>query len=169
MYVNDKRYIRVFDSTGKAITEFGGLGNKIGKLAAPAQIALDGAGNLWVADRGNNRVQQFGPDGERLLTFGARGIGPGEFINPTGVSVDCRGTLTVTDTQNNRVQQFALAAPPAVGVRRARPARQPAAAQAADAAAAARPAAQRARAALRTGSSPRACCRCASAATRSAR
>ena len=97
-----------------AITEFGGLGNKIGKLAAPAQIALDGAGNLWVADRGNNRVQQFGPNGERLLTFGARGVGPGQFINPTGVSVDCRGTLTVTDTQNNRVQQFALAAPPAV-------------------------------------------------------
>ena len=29
----------------------------------PAQLALDGAGNLWVADRGNNRVQQFGPDG----------------------------------------------------------------------------------------------------------
>ncbi len=114
VYVNDKRYIRVFDSTGTPITEFGGLGNKLGKLAAPAQIALDGAGNLWVADRGNNRVQQFGPNGERLLTFGTRGVGPGQFINPTGVGVDCHGSLTVSDTQNNRVQQFALAAPPAV-------------------------------------------------------
>jgi sugar lactone lactonase YvrE len=112
-YVNDKRYIRVFDAGGQQITEFGGLGNKLGKLAAPAQIALDAGGNLWVADRGNNRVQQFGPDGQRLLTFGSRGIGLGQFINPTGVSVDCHGTLTVTDTQNNRVQQFALAAPPA--------------------------------------------------------
>jgi tripartite motif-containing protein 71 len=112
-YVNDKRYIRVLDANGTEITEFGGLGNKIGKLAAPAQIALDPGGNLWVADRGNNRVQEFGPDGERLLTFGNRGFGPGQFINPTGVSVDCHGTLTVTDTQNNRVQQFALAAPPA--------------------------------------------------------
>jgi DNA-binding beta-propeller fold protein YncE len=114
VYVNDKRYIRVFDPSGEPITEFGGLGNKLGKLAAPAQIALDGGGNLWVADRGNNRVQQFGPNGERLLTFGTRGTGPGQFINPTGVSVDCHGTLTVTDTENNRVQQFALAAPPAV-------------------------------------------------------
>jgi sugar lactone lactonase YvrE len=113
-YINDKRYIRVLDPNGEELTEFGGLGNKLGKLAAPAQIALDGGGNLWVADRGNNRVQQFGPDGERLATFGTRGVGPGEFINPTGVSVDCHGTLTVTDTQNNRVQQFALAAPPAV-------------------------------------------------------
>ena len=113
-YVNDRRHIRVLDAAGEEIAEFGGRGRTLGKLAAPAQITLDAAGNLWVADRGNNRVQQFGPNGERLLTFGQRGIGPGQFINPTGVSVDCHGTLTVTDTQNNRVQQFALAAPPAV-------------------------------------------------------
>ncbi|MEA2218204.1 MAG: tripartite motif-containing protein 71 [Solirubrobacteraceae bacterium] len=112
-YVNDKRYIRVFGADDVQIVEFGGLGSKLGKLAAPAQMALDAAGNLWVAERGNNRVQEFGPDGERLLTFGNRGIDPGQFINPTGVSVDCHGTLTVTDTQNNRVQQFALATPPA--------------------------------------------------------
>ena len=62
------------------------LGRTLGKLAAPAQIALDAAGNLWVADRGNNRVQQFGPNGERLRMFGERGIGPGQFINPTGVA-----------------------------------------------------------------------------------
>ena len=103
----------MFDAAGDVVTEFGGLGRNLGKLSAPAQMALDAAGNLWVADRGNNRVQQFGPNGERLLTFGERGIGPGQFINPSGVSVDCRGTLTVTDTENNRVQQFALLAPPA--------------------------------------------------------
>ena len=34
-------------------------------------MTLDGAGNLWVADRGNSRVQQFGPNGERLGMFGA--------------------------------------------------------------------------------------------------
>jgi tripartite motif-containing protein 71 len=113
IYVNDKRYIRVFDAAGEVITEFGGLGRTLGKLSAPAQIALDAAGNLWVADRGNNRVQQFGPNGERLLTFGERGTGRGQFINPSAVSVDCHGTLTVTDTENNRVQQFALLAPPA--------------------------------------------------------
>jgi tripartite motif-containing protein 71 len=112
-YVNDKRYIRVLDASGAEIQRFGGLGKGIGKLAAPAQISLDAAGNLWVADKGNNRVQEFGPAGERLAMFGTRGIGGGQFINPTGVNVDCYGTLTVTDTQNNRVQQFALAAPPA--------------------------------------------------------
>jgi len=101
--------ITVYDASGNVTKQFGGTGRTLGKLAAPAQIALDGAGRLWVADRGNNRIQLFGPDGERLGMFGTRGIGPGEFINPTGVVVDCRGTLTVTDTRNNRVQQFALA------------------------------------------------------------
>jgi tripartite motif-containing protein 71 len=112
-YVNDKRYIRVLDASGTEVARFGGLGTKLGKLAAPAQISLDPGGNLWVADKGNNRVQEFGPNGERLLAFGTRGAGIGQFINPTGVDVDCHGTLTVTDSQNNRVQQFALAAPPA--------------------------------------------------------
>ena len=103
--------IAVWTPAGELLDEFGGRGTKLGKLNAPAQIALDAAGNLWVADRGNNRVQQFGPAGERLLTFGNRGIGAGQFVHPTGVSVDCRGTLTVTDTDNNRVHQFALTAP----------------------------------------------------------
>jgi DNA-binding beta-propeller fold protein YncE len=103
--------IRAWSPAGDLLEEFGGRGTKLGKLDAPAQITLDAAGNVWVADRGNNRVQAFGPSGERLLTMGRRGIGPGEFIHPTGVSVDCRGTLTVTDSANNRVQQFALAAP----------------------------------------------------------
>ena len=103
--------ITVYDAAGALLMEFGGVGRQLGKLAAPAQIALDAANNLWVADRGNSRVQRFGPSGERLGTFGRRGIGPGEFINPTGVVVDCNGTLTVTDTKNNRVQQFQLATP----------------------------------------------------------
>jgi tripartite motif-containing protein 71 len=105
--------ITAYDAAGAVVAEFGGVGSKLGKLSVPGQLALDAAGNLWVADRGNSRVQEFGPDGERLLTFGQRGTGPGQFINPTGVTIDCHGTLTVTDTKNNRVQQFALAAPAA--------------------------------------------------------
>jgi len=112
-------HIAIYDSGDVKIADFGGVGNKLGKLAAPAQIALDAAGNLWVADRGNSRVVEFGPNGERLQMFGTRGTGPGQFINPTGVNISCNGTLTVTDTKNNRVQQFVLAAPaapPCVGL-----------------------------------------------------
>ena len=51
--------IMVWSPGGDLLDQFGGRGRTLGKLDAPAQIALDGAGNLWVADRGNNRVQQF--------------------------------------------------------------------------------------------------------------
>jgi DNA-binding beta-propeller fold protein YncE len=105
--------IAVWGPAGELLDEFGGRGRALGKLEAPGQIALDAAGRLWVADRGNNRVQAFGPNGERLLTMGNRGVGLGQFVHPTGVSVDCRGLLTVTDTDNNRVQQFQLTAPAA--------------------------------------------------------
>ncbi len=108
-------HITVYDPAGNEIDDFGGTGSKIGKLNAPAQIALDGAGNLWVADLGNNRVQEFGPYGQRLAAFGERGTGVGQFIHPVGIAVDCNGLVTVTDTDNNRVQQFALAQPASTG------------------------------------------------------
>ncbi len=112
LYVaDDANHITRLSPGGDELDDFGGTGTKLGKLNAPAQLALDGAGNLWVADRGNNRVQQFGPDGQRLLAFGTRGTGLGQFVHPTGIAVDCRGGLTVTDSDNGRVQQFALAAP----------------------------------------------------------
>jgi DNA-binding beta-propeller fold protein YncE len=112
IYVTDSaNRITVYDGGGTELDQFGGTGNKLGKLNAPAQITLDPGGNLWVADRGNNRVQEFGPAGERLLTLGSRGIGDGQFIHPTGVSVDCTGKLTVSDSENNRVTTLALAAP----------------------------------------------------------
>jgi tripartite motif-containing protein 71 len=115
-YVSDVRNrITVYAPDGTQLAQFGGTGSKLGKLGAPAQMTLDGAGNLWVAERGNNRVQEFGPNGERLLVLGTRGTDAGTFVHPTGVSVDCNGLLTVTDSDNNRVQQFALAAPPPTG------------------------------------------------------
>jgi tripartite motif-containing protein 71 len=111
IYTSVGNFIRVWSPAGDEIDSFGGTGTRLGKLNTPAQLTLDQGGNLWVVDRGNNRIQQFGPDGERLAMVGQRGTGPGQFTKPTGVSVDCRGTLTVTDTDNNRVQQFTLAAP----------------------------------------------------------
>jgi len=112
IYVSDSsNQITVYAPDGSELDSFGGTGSKLGKLNAPAQMTVDGAGNLWVADRGNNRIQKFGPAGERLQTFGERGTGQGQFIHPTSVSVDCNGLLTVTDSSNQRVQQFALAEP----------------------------------------------------------
>jgi NHL repeat len=70
----------------------------------PSTIAVDGAGNLYVLDTGNHRVQKFGPDARYLASFGRQGQGPGEFYYPAWLAVDAEGFLYVTDPNNQRIQ-----------------------------------------------------------------
>jgi streptogramin lyase len=96
--------ITVMTTGGGDVGEFG-----VGQLRSPAQVALDAAGNLWVADRGHDRVVSFAPDGSVLGAFGEPGTGPGQLLAPTGIAVDCHGLVTVAEANNNRVQQFQFA------------------------------------------------------------
>lgn len=70
----------------------------------PSTLAVDGAGNLYVLDTGNHRVQKFGPDGKYLATYGRQGQGPGEFYYPAWLAVDGQGFLYVSDPNNQRIQ-----------------------------------------------------------------
>ncbi len=78
-----------------------------GELNAPADIAVDAAGNVYIADTGNHRIQVLTADGVFLRTFGRLGRGDGEFYNPQGIAV--RGDrVYVADRGNSRVQVFTL-------------------------------------------------------------
>jgi len=70
----------------------------------PSAIAVDAAGNLFVLDTGNHRIQKFGPDGKYLATYGRRGQGPGEFQYPAWLAIDAKGFIYVTDPNNQRIQ-----------------------------------------------------------------
>lgn len=70
----------------------------------PANIVVDDAGNMYVLDSGNHRIQKFGPDGKYLATLGRQGQGPGEFLYPSRLDIDSAGFLYVSDPHNNRVQ-----------------------------------------------------------------
>src|SRR5205823_6185214 len=78
----------------------------------PRGIATDAAGDLYVADHGNNRVQKLFLHGKVLEVLGrhggdgSAGIGNGELTKPRGVTVDRSGDLYVADKQNNRIQKF---------------------------------------------------------------
>ena len=99
--------INRFDtSTGSFLSQFGALGTAPGTFHGPRGIAQDNAGNIWIADNYNNRVQKFDPNGKFLLTFGTRGTGPGQFNQPRGLVIDSSGNVLVSDTQNNRIQKF---------------------------------------------------------------
>ncbi len=77
-----------------------------GRLRQPRGAASDGAGRVWVADFGNQRIQLFGADGSPVLAFGTRGSGPGQFNDPCGIAVAPSGLVFVADTWNGRVQVF---------------------------------------------------------------
>ncbi len=72
----------------------------------PSEVAVDGSGNVYVADFSNNRVQKFDASGQFLLKFGALGSGDGQFRGPVAVFADGTGNVYVTDRSNYRIQKF---------------------------------------------------------------
>jgi len=83
---------------------FGGTGTGAGNLSGPIDTATDSEGNVWVADAGHNRVQEFNSKGEFVRQFGATGTANGEFTAMRGLAFDTKGNLWVAAA--SRVQEF---------------------------------------------------------------
>ncbi len=77
-----------------------------GKYKEPWDVALDGAGNLYILDTSNNKVKKYNSSLTHLLTFGSLDWENGKFCFPTGIAVSSAGTIYVADTCNNRIQKF---------------------------------------------------------------
>ena len=84
------------------------------QLNAPAGVAVDSAGNLYIADTLNNMVRRVSPDGTITAfagtgTAGSSGDGSAatsaQLNAPQGLAVDTAGTLYIADTGNNRVRK----------------------------------------------------------------
>ncbi len=61
-------------------------------------MAVDGQGNLYVADTFNHRMQKLSPAGEPLAQWRTEGAGPVQFSVPSGVAVDGQGNIYVADS-----------------------------------------------------------------------
>lgn len=69
-----------FAPDGTRIREWGQIGVRHGEFRTPHAMAFDSAGRLWVADRGNHRIEIFDQDGVYLDTRYAYGRISGLFI-----------------------------------------------------------------------------------------
>jgi DNA-binding beta-propeller fold protein YncE len=106
--------IRVFDPNGEPVTMWGQW--IAGGIEAPAQpadgfwgprdVAVDSAGNIYVADTGNKRIRVYDSTGQWLRDIGSGGSAPGELDEPSGIDVSADGRLFVADTWNRRVSVF---------------------------------------------------------------
>ena len=71
-YVSDgygnSRVIK-FSKDGAYLFEWGKFGNKQGEFNTPHGIDLDKNGNVYVADRENNRIQKFDPEGNFIAVW----------------------------------------------------------------------------------------------------
>jgi DNA-binding beta-propeller fold protein YncE len=75
----------------------GGEGPDEGQFDSPTAIAVDTAGNVFVADTGNGRIEKFSPTGALLTSIGAKESGHGQFSEPSGIAVDRAGNMYVAE------------------------------------------------------------------------
>jgi DNA-binding beta-propeller fold protein YncE len=88
----------------------GSSGNTSTLLNQPVGVTLDSAGNLYIADSSNHRIQFFLAGQSNGTTIagitGSSGITPSQLNSPFWVIVDNQMNLYVADYLNNRVQMF---------------------------------------------------------------
>lgn len=100
------------------------------QLAGPSALTQDAAGDLWVADAANNRIDEFSSSGEFIEAFGwevnqegseqlevcttdcragSAGKGKGQLSDPRGIAYDpSTGTLFVSNTGDEDILQFKI-------------------------------------------------------------
>lgn len=115
VYVSDSgnNTIRKITPDG-AVTTLAGLAGHAGntdgngydaRFSNPQGLAVDGAGNIYVADTGNSLIRKITPTG-RVTTLPLPAGANVQLNNPGGVAVDKAGNVYVADTGNQCVRKI---------------------------------------------------------------
>jgi DNA-binding beta-propeller fold protein YncE len=86
-----------FDRTGKWLMSWGRKGTGPGEFDQPHALAIDSRGRLFVADRGNNRLQIFSQDGTLLDTWL-------QFSRASGIFIDRNDVLYAADSESGSIE-----------------------------------------------------------------
>jgi trimeric autotransporter adhesin len=111
--VDSRGYIRTAAGAGylTGVGDGGAADSAI--LAQPAAVALDLAGNLYIADTGTGRIRRVSASGVIATVAGTGeavagrdGVATDSALHsPTGVAVDSSGNILIADTGNHRIRQ----------------------------------------------------------------
>jgi len=98
--------VQHFSPAGEPLDRWGTKGSLPGQFREPRAIEVDGAGRVYVADFGNDRVEQFSVDG----SF-ERSVGPAlghalRLHGPAALALDGQGDIYVADWFNSRVDRL---------------------------------------------------------------
>jgi sugar lactone lactonase YvrE len=85
------------------------------ELTQPSGVSVDGAGNIYIADDGNQRIRKVTAGNHIIQTVagnGTQGFGgdggvatSAELFDPYGVCVDGSGNIFIADTDNHRIRE----------------------------------------------------------------
>lgn len=86
----------------------GSAGVRPQQLRNPFGLLVDQSNNLYIADRGNHRIQKWIKDASNGTTVagqsnGVSGNGLNSFNHPANVELDANGTIYITEVFNHRV------------------------------------------------------------------
>ncbi len=106
VYVADRGNHRIqkFNASGAFVGEWGGRGTGPGEFggdpnSGPSGVAVGPAGDVYVTDPANRRVQRFTPSGALVGLWGGLG-------SPDGIATDSVGNVYVSDTASNLIDEF---------------------------------------------------------------
>jgi DNA-binding beta-propeller fold protein YncE len=109
MYVADfaKSAVVVLDRvSGKTIQTIGDVGDEAGHFNRPTHVKVDRAGNVYVNDSFNFRIQKLDSNGNYVKHFGYQGDTLGGFARPKGIAVDRSGYVYGVDAAFENGQIF---------------------------------------------------------------
>jgi sugar lactone lactonase YvrE len=121
--ISDAATLAVIGGTPLTVSTFAGQAGisgsadgtrRIAHFVAPADLAVDGAGNVYVADTDNHVIREIASGGMVTTLAGMAGSqgsadGTGSaarFAFPAGVTVDGTGTVYVADTGNHTIRRI---------------------------------------------------------------
>ncbi|TGE27495.1 DUF7619 domain-containing protein [Hymenobacter metallicola] len=95
-------FVRKYSPAGDSLTQIGGVGAAPGQLQQPEGVAVDAAGNIYVADTGNNRLQKLSASGQVQWVYAPSGTQA--LVQPSDVKLAPDGSVYVLNKNSTAVK-----------------------------------------------------------------